>query len=97
MDDSPSSFEFIDNVPDEAHETPDTHAVSSPQPASLPWSDSSLTTFLENDTTIKDTVVLIHEGSRFLKKSADTAINPQIAELFSICTIHIEEMTSVIP
>jgi len=70
--------------------------VSSTLPTpSLPWSDASLSSFFEHDTTIRDAVVLIHEGGRLLKKSDNASINPQIADLYSICTIHIEEMSSV--
>jgi hypothetical protein len=77
-------------------ESPDATSASSTLPTpSLPWSDSSLTSFLEHDTSIRDAVILIHEGGRLLRKPENVSINPQIADLYNICTIHIEEMASV--
>jgi hypothetical protein len=40
-------------------------------------------------------LVLIHEGSRLRKRTNVDPINPQIADLYSTCAIHIEEMSSV--
>jgi hypothetical protein len=65
------------------------------QTPSLPWSDASLHSFLDNDTSIRDVLVLIHEGSRLRKRANVDPINPQIADLYSTCAIHIEEMSSV--
>lgn len=62
---------------------------------SLPWSDSSIHSFLDNDTSIRDALVLVYEGSRLIKPVSTDAINPLIADLYGVCTLHIEEMSSV--
>lgn len=62
---------------------------------SLPWSDASVHSFLDNDTSIRDALVLVYEGSRLKRQSSGDYINPQIADLYGACTIHIEEMSSV--
>jgi hypothetical protein len=72
-----------------------TNGSSSIATPSLPWSDASLHSFLDNDTSIRDVLVLIHEGGRLKKGSSVGSINPQIADLYSACAIHIEEMSSV--
>jgi hypothetical protein len=91
---SQSNLESREHV-SEAQISPVTASESSGLPTpSLPWSDSSLSTFLDNDTTIRDALVLIREGGRLVKHSRAT-INPQIADLYSVCTIHIEEMATV--
>ena len=56
-----------------------------------------LHSILDNDTSIRDVLVLIHEGGRLRKQSSIESINPQIADLYSACAIHIEEMSSVQP
>lgn len=61
----------------------------------LPWSDSSIHSFLDNDTSIRDALVLIYEGSRLNKKKPVELINPQIADLYGACALHIDEMCSV--
>jgi hypothetical protein len=86
----PSSFSA------EGHVSPaPTNGSSSFPTPSLPWFDASLHSFLDNDTSIRDVLVLVHEGSRLRKRSSIDPINPQIAELYSACAIHIEEMSSV--
>ena len=72
-----------------------TNGSSSLLTPSLPWFDASLRSFLDNDTSIRDVLVLVHEGSRLRKRSSADPINPQIADLYSACAIHIEEMSSV--
>lgn len=72
-----------------------TNGSSSLQTPSLPWFDASLHSFLDNDTSIRDVLVLVHEGSRLHKRSSVDQINPQIADLYSACALHIEEMSSV--
>src|SRR5271155_5805093 len=62
---------------------------------SLPWSDSSIHSFLDNDTSIRDALVLIYEGSRLKKSKGGESINPQIADLYGACAMHIDEMCSV--
>src|SRR5579859_4122450 len=62
---------------------------------SLPWSDMSLHQFWDTDTTIRDVLVLVHEGGRLQKRSSKDLISPQIADLYSSCAIHIDEMSSV--
>ena len=72
-----------------------TNGSSSLPTPSLPWFDASLHSFLDNDTSMRDVLVLVHEGSRLRKRSSVDPINPQIADLYSACEIHIEEMSSV--
>ncbi len=80
----------------EGHLSPaPTNGSSSLLTPSLPWFDASLHSFLDNDTSIRDVLVLVHEGSRLRKRSSANPINPQIADLYSACAIHIEEMSSV--
>jgi len=91
---SQSSMESSEHV-SEAQLSPVTTSDTSGLPTpSLPWSDSSLSTFLDKDKTIRDALVLIHEGGRLLKHTRST-INPQIADLYSVCSIHIDEMSTV--
>jgi hypothetical protein len=75
--------------------SPTTNATSSLATPSLPWSDASIHSFLDNDTSIRDALVVIYEGSRLIKRSSADPINPQIADLYGACAIHIEEMSSV--
>jgi hypothetical protein len=72
-----------------------TNGSSSIAAPSLPWSDASLHSFLDNDTSIRDVLFLIHEGGKLRKLGTVDSINPQIADLYSACAIHIEEMSSV--
>ena len=74
-----------------------TQASSSLATPSLPWSDASIHSFLDHDTSIRDALVLVYEGSRLKKRSSIDPINPQIADLYSTCAVHIEEMSSVSP
>jgi len=71
-----------------------TNGSSSIAAPSLPWSDASLHSFLDNDTSIRDVLFLIHEGGKLRKPGTVDSINPQIADLYSACAIHIEEMSS---
>jgi hypothetical protein len=76
--------------------SPDTtNQSSSVATPSLPWSDSSIHSFLDNDTSIRDALVLIYEGSRLKKSKGSESINPQIADLYGACAMHIDEMCSV--
>jgi len=81
----------------EIQASPTTPAASSSleTPPSLPWSDTSIHSFLDNDTSIRDALVLVYEGSRLNKSASTGAINPLIADLYGVCTLHIEEMSSV--
>jgi hypothetical protein len=80
---------------DRAH-SPTTNVSSSLATPSLPWSDASIHSFLDNDTSIRDALVIVYEGSRLKKRSSIESINPQISDLYNTCAIHIEEMCSVI-
>ena len=71
------------------------HVSPAPTNGSSSLPTASLHSFLDNDTSIRDVLVLVHEGSRLRKRSSIDPINPQIAELYSACAIHIEEMSSV--
>jgi hypothetical protein len=81
----------------DTHTSPATTQASSSSLAtpSLPWSDASVHSFLDNDTSIRDALVLIYEGSRLKKRSSIDLIDPQIADLYGTCAIHIDEMSSV--
>jgi hypothetical protein len=76
--------------------SPGTQTSSTLPTPSLPWSDASIHSFLDNDTSIRDALVLIYEGSRLWKRSSIEHIDPQIADLFGACAVHIDEMSSVI-
>jgi hypothetical protein len=78
------------------HTSPETtNASSSIATPPLPWSDSSIHSFLDNDTSIRDALVLVYEGSRLKKRNGEESINPQIADLYGACALHIDEMCSV--
>ena len=72
-----------------------TQTSSSLATPSLPWSDASIHSFLDNDTSIRDALVLIYEGSRLKTRSSIDRINPRIADLYGTCAVHIDEMSSV--
>lgn len=72
-----------------------TRASSSLVTPSLPWSDASVHSFLDNDTSIRDALVLIYEGSCLKRRSSIDHVNPHIADLYGTCAVHIDEMSSV--
>jgi len=72
-----------------------TNATSSLATPALPWSDAALQSFLDNDTGIRDALILVYEGSRLKKQSTPGVINPEIAGLYGACIVHIDEMSSV--
>lgn len=75
--------------------SPGTQTSSTLPTPLLPWSDASVHSFLDHDTSIRDALVLIYEGSRLRKRASIERIDPHVADLFGACAVHIDEMSSV--